>query len=36
MEYIDKRSFLMDIKITLKTVFVVFKKKGQYKVLLSH
>ncbi|MBU3091658.1 hypothetical protein KPL35_06165 [Clostridium sp. CF011] len=28
MEYIDKRSFLMDIKITLKTVFVVFKKEG--------
>ncbi len=28
MEYIDKRSFLMDIKIILKTVLVVFKKEG--------
>ena len=28
MEYIDKRNFLMDIKIIFKTVFVVFKKEG--------
>ncbi|MBZ9609313.1 sugar transferase [Clostridium estertheticum] len=28
MGYIDERSFLMDIKIILKTVFVVFKKEG--------
>lgn len=28
MQYIDKRNFLMDMKIIFKTVFVVFKKEG--------
>lgn len=28
MQYIDKRNFLMDMRIIFKTVFVVFKKEG--------